>query len=92
MLDRLDQTIPWQKLAAPLTSMYRNQETGRPNIPVVIDLCLWSCSLLEVRLWRLRFVQEGGGKKILTFFLGMIAMHMHRAPKMFPTDLVNRKV
>jgi len=38
MLDRLDQTIPWQKLATPLTSMCRNQETGRPNIPVVMML------------------------------------------------------
>lgn len=38
MLDRLDQTIPWPQLAAPLAGMYHNQATGRPNIPVIMML------------------------------------------------------
>ena len=39
-LDRLDQTIPWQKLAAPIRATYDNdgEQGGRPNVAVVVML------------------------------------------------------
>jgi IS5 family transposase len=39
-LDQLDQTIPWQKLAAPISATYDNdgEQGGRPNVAVVVML------------------------------------------------------
>jgi len=39
-LDQLNQTIPWQKLAAPIRATYGNdgEQGGRPNVAVVVML------------------------------------------------------
>ncbi len=46
LLDRLDRLIPWDQLARPIDSLYRNDagRGGRPNVPVVMML---KCILLQ---------------------------------------------
>lgn len=37
-LGRLNQAVPWARLAAPIQATYRNDKAGRPNIPVEMML------------------------------------------------------